>query len=30
MISGKVVHGFDAPETACVELGYFFNALELV
>lgn len=26
----NVVHGSDAPETAAFEIGYFFNALELV
>jgi nucleoside-diphosphate kinase len=29
-ISRNAVHGSDAPETACVELGHFFNALDLV
>jgi nucleoside-diphosphate kinase len=24
------VHGSDAPETACIELGYFFRQVELV
>ena len=26
----NVVHGSDAPEAAELEIGYFFNALELV
>ncbi len=26
----NVVHGSDAPETAAFEIGYFFNAFELV
>lgn len=26
----NAVHGSDAPETAAFEIGYFFNALELV
>jgi nucleoside-diphosphate kinase len=26
----NVVHGSDSPETAAFEIGYFFNALELV
>ncbi len=29
-IEKNVVHGSDAPETAAFEIGYFFNALELV
>ena len=28
-IDNNVVHGSDAPETAAVEIGYFFNALEI-
>ena len=26
-IDSNIVHGSDAPETAAVEIGYFFNAL---
>ncbi len=29
-IEKNVVHGSDAPETAAFEIGYFFNALEVV
>lgn len=29
-IESNIVHGSDAPETAAFEIGYFFNALELV
>ncbi|MBI5563005.1 MAG: nucleoside-diphosphate kinase [Deltaproteobacteria bacterium] len=29
-IESNVVHGSDAPETAAFEIGYFFNALELL
>ncbi|BBD08043.1 nucleoside-diphosphate kinase [Desulfovibrio ferrophilus] len=29
-IEANAVHGSDAPETAAVEISYFFNALELV
>ena len=29
-IEKNVVHGSDAPETAAVEIGYFFNAFEIV
>ena len=29
-IEQNVVHGSDAPETAAFEIGYFFNALEIV
>jgi nucleoside-diphosphate kinase len=29
-IEKNVVHGSDSPETAAFEIGYFFNALELV
>ena len=29
-IESNVVHGSDAPETAAFEIGYFFNALEIV
>jgi nucleoside-diphosphate kinase len=29
-IEKNIVHGSDAPETAAVEIGYFFSALELV
>ena len=29
-IEKNVVHGSDAPETAAFELGYFFNAFEIV
>lgn len=29
-IQRNCVHGSDAPETACFELGYFFRALDLV
>ncbi len=29
-IEKNVVHGSDAPETAAFEIGYFFNAFELV
>lgn len=29
-IEKNVVHGSDAPETAAFEIGYFFNALEMV
>ena len=28
-IERNIVHGSDAPETAAVEIGYFFNALEI-
>jgi len=28
-IDNNVVHGSDAPETAAVEISYFFNALEI-
>lgn len=29
-IEANSVHGSDAPETACQEISYFFNALELI
>lgn len=29
-IEANAVHGSDAPETAAYEMGYFFNALEIV
>jgi len=29
-VEQNVVHGSDAPETAAFEIGYFFNAFELV
>ena len=29
-IERNIVHGSDAPETARYEIGYFFNALEIV
>ena len=29
-IEKNVVHGSDAPETAAFEMGYFFNAFEMV
>ncbi len=29
-IEQNVVHGSDAPETAAFEIGYFFNAFEIV
>jgi nucleoside-diphosphate kinase len=29
-IEKNIVHGSDAPETARYEIGYFFNALEIV
>ncbi|OQY02215.1 MAG: nucleoside-diphosphate kinase [Desulfobacteraceae bacterium 4572_130] len=29
-IEKNVVHGSDAPETALFEIGYFFNAMEIV
>ncbi len=29
-IEHNIVHGSDAPETAAFEIGYFFNALEIV
>jgi nucleoside-diphosphate kinase len=29
-IEANIVHGSDAPETACVEISFFFNALEQV
>jgi len=29
-IEANIVHGSDAPDTAKVEIGYFFNALETV
>ena len=29
-IEANSVHGSDAPETAAYEIGYFFNALEIV
>ena len=29
-IQNNAVHGSDAPETAAFEIGYFFNALEIV
>lgn len=29
-VEANVVHGSDAPETAAFEIGYFFNALEIV
>ena len=28
-IEQNIVHGSDAPETAALEIGYFFNALEI-
>jgi nucleoside-diphosphate kinase len=28
-IESNIVHGSDAPETAAVEISYFFNALEI-
>jgi len=29
-VEQNIVHGSDAPETAAYEIGYFFNALEIV
>lgn len=29
-LQNNAVHGSDAPETAAFEIGYFFNALEIV
>ena len=29
-IEKNIVHGSDAPETAAVEIGFFFNGLEMV
>ena len=29
-IEKNVVHGSDAPETAAVEIGYFFNSFEMI
>jgi nucleoside-diphosphate kinase len=29
-IEKNIVHGSDAPDTAAVEIGYFFSALEIV
>jgi nucleoside-diphosphate kinase len=29
-IEKNIVHGSDGPETAKVEMGYFFNALEII
>ncbi|MBI5885713.1 MAG: nucleoside-diphosphate kinase [Deltaproteobacteria bacterium] len=29
-IEANIVHGSDAPETAAFEVGYYFNALELI
>jgi nucleoside-diphosphate kinase len=29
-IERNVVHGSDAPETAAVEIGYFFNSFEMI
>ena len=29
-VEQNIVHGSDAPETAAYEIGYFFNALEVV
>jgi len=29
-IERNIVHGSDAPETAAFEIGYFFNALEIL
>ncbi|MBF0102891.1 MAG: nucleoside-diphosphate kinase [Desulfobacterales bacterium] len=29
-IEKNIVHGSDAPETAAFEIGYFFNAFELI
>ncbi|MGA6926377.1 MAG: nucleoside-diphosphate kinase [Desulfosarcina sp.] len=29
-IEKNVVHGSDAPETASIEINYFFNALEII
>jgi len=29
-IESNIVHGFDAPETAVFEIGYFFNATEIL
>ena len=29
-IERNVVHGSDAPETAAVELGYFFRGIDLI
>ena len=29
-VEQNIVHGSDAPETAAYEMGYFFNALEIV
>lgn len=29
-IESNIVHGSDAPDTAAFEIGYFFNALEIV
>lgn len=29
-ITENVVHGSDAPDTACVEIGYFFSGVELI
>jgi nucleoside-diphosphate kinase len=28
-IEKNIVHGSDAPDTACIEIGYFFSALEI-
>ena len=28
-IEKNIVHGSDSPETACFEIGYFFNSLEI-
>lgn len=28
-IEKNIVHGSDAPETACTEIGFFFNMLEI-
>ena len=29
-VEANSVHGSDAPETACVEIAYFFSALEII
>lgn len=29
-IEKNIVHGSDAPETAAIEIGYFFNAFEII
>jgi nucleoside-diphosphate kinase len=29
-LQNNAVHGSDSPESAAFEIGYFFNALELV